>query len=75
LYQPEEHRELAFRFGADIGITAQCARALALWHRGYPDQALKAVEEGLQHARSTHRHSLAYALIYKGYGDLGALGD
>jgi len=24
LYRPEEHRELAFRFGADIGITAQC---------------------------------------------------
>jgi hypothetical protein len=30
LYRPEEHRELASRFGADIGITAQCAGALAL---------------------------------------------
>jgi predicted ATPase/DNA-binding response OmpR family regulator/class 3 adenylate cyclase len=73
LYRPEEHQEIAFRFGADIGITAQCARALALWHRGYPDQALKAVEEGLHHARqSIHRHTLAYALIYKGLTAISA---
>jgi predicted ATPase/DNA-binding response OmpR family regulator/class 3 adenylate cyclase len=67
LYRPEEHRELAFRFGADIGITAQCVRAWALWHRGYPEQARSAFDEGLQQAqRSVHRHTLAYALIYKG---------
>jgi class 3 adenylate cyclase/predicted ATPase len=65
LYRPEEHQELAFRFGADIGITAQCVRALA--HRGYPDQARRAADEGLRHARqSIHRHTLAYALIYLG---------
>jgi predicted ATPase len=67
LYRPEEHRELAFRFGADIGITAQCVRAWALWHRGWPDQARRAADEGLRHARqSIHRHTLAYALMYKG---------
>jgi predicted ATPase len=67
LYQPEEHRELAFRFGADIGVTALCVRAWALWHRGYPDRARKALDEGLRYARqSAHRHTLAYALIYKG---------
>jgi class 3 adenylate cyclase/predicted ATPase len=67
LYRPEEHRELAFRFGADIGITAQCVRAWALWHRGYPDQARSVFDEGLQRAqRSVHRHTLAFALIYKG---------
>jgi predicted ATPase len=67
LYRPEEHQELAFRFGADIGITAQCVRAWALWHRGYPDQARSAFDEGLQQAQcSVHRHTLAYALIYKG---------
>jgi class 3 adenylate cyclase/predicted ATPase len=67
LYRPEEHQELAFRFGADIGITAQCVRAWALWHRGYPDQARRALDEGLHRARrSIHRHTLAYALIYKG---------
>jgi predicted ATPase/class 3 adenylate cyclase len=73
LYRPEEHRELAFRFGADIGITAQCARALALWHRGYPDQARKAADEGLRRARqSVHRHTLAYALIYQGLTAISA---
>ena len=67
LYRPEEHRELAFRFGADIGITAQCVRAWALWHCGYPDQARRALEGGIRRARqSVHRHTLAYALIYKG---------
>jgi DNA-binding response OmpR family regulator/class 3 adenylate cyclase/predicted ATPase len=75
LYRPEEHREFAFRFGADIGITAQCVRGLALWHCGYPDQALKAVNEGLWHARqSVHRHTLAYALIYKGLTAVSARG-
>jgi predicted ATPase/class 3 adenylate cyclase len=73
LYRPEEHRELAFRFGADIGITAQCGRALALWHCGYPDQALRALDEGVRRARqSVHRHTLAYALIYKGLTAISA---
>jgi predicted ATPase len=67
LYRPEEHRELAFRFNADIGITAQCVRGWALWHCDYPDQARRAVDRGLRDARqSVHRHTLAYALIYKG---------
>ena len=73
LYRRQEHAELAFRFGADIGITAQCVRAWALWHRGYPDQAQRAFEDGLKQARhSTHRHTLAYALIYKGLTTLSA---
>ncbi|MBV9377244.1 MAG: hypothetical protein JO320_19705 [Alphaproteobacteria bacterium] len=67
LYQPTEHGNLAFRFGADIGITAQCVRAWALWHRGYPDQARRALDDGIHQARrSVHRHTLAYALIYRG---------
>ena len=67
LYRPGLHQELAFRFGADMGITAMCSRALALWHRGYFDQARKAADEGLRQAReSTHRHTLAYGLVYIG---------
>jgi len=73
LYRPQEHAEFAFRFGADIGITAQCVRAWALWHRGYADQAQRAFEGGLNQARhSRHRHTLAYALIYKGLTALSA---
>jgi predicted ATPase/DNA-binding response OmpR family regulator/class 3 adenylate cyclase len=67
LYWPGQHQELAFRFGADMGITAMCSRALALWHCGYFDQARRAADEGLRQAReSTHRHTLAYALVYVG---------
>jgi predicted ATPase len=67
LYRPGQHQELALRFGADMGITAMCSRALALWHRGYFDQARRAGDEGLRKAReSTHRHTLAYGLVYVG---------
>jgi len=73
LYRPEEHETLAFRFGADIGITAMCVRAWALWHRGFPDQAKKVLDEGVQTARrSVHRHTLAYALIYAGLTAISA---
>src|SRR6516165_6694383 len=67
LYRPGQHQELALRFGADMGITAICSRALALWHSGYFDQARSAADEGLRRAReSTHRHTLAYGLVYIG---------
>ena len=73
LYRPEEHGALAFRFGADIGITAMCVRAGALWHRGFPDQARQVLDEGIQSARqSVHRHTLAYALIYAGLTAISA---
>jgi hypothetical protein len=51
LYRTGQHQELAFRFGADMGITAMCSRALALWHHGYFDQARKAAANGLRQAR------------------------
>jgi class 3 adenylate cyclase/predicted ATPase len=67
LYVPEEHRMLAFRFGADIGVSALSSHALALWNRGYPEQASNAVREALRHARqSVHVHTLAYALVVVG---------
>jgi class 3 adenylate cyclase/DNA-binding response OmpR family regulator/predicted ATPase len=67
LYRPGQHQELALRFGADMGITAMCSRALALWHCGYFDQARRTADEGLRQAReSTHRHTLAYGLVYVG---------
>jgi tetratricopeptide (TPR) repeat protein len=51
------------RLGADIGATAVAAWGLALWHRGHPDQARKAIDEALRRARQLrHPHTLAYAL-------------
>ncbi|HKM73780.1 MAG TPA: AAA family ATPase [Stellaceae bacterium] len=65
LYREDDHRELAFRFGQDIGAPAYCYLALALWHNGYPDQAFAAAERALAHARQFgHLHTLAYTLFH-----------
>jgi class 3 adenylate cyclase/predicted ATPase len=65
LYREDDHRELAFRFGQDIGATAYAYLAWALWHNGYPDQAFAAAERALAHARQFgHLHTLAYTLFH-----------
>ena len=73
MYKPEEHQDLAFRFGADIGVSALSSYALALWNRGYPDQARKAADEAISRARELpHAHSLAYALVVVGVTAISA---
>jgi len=62
LYEPAEHRGLALQFAQDINVRAFCYFSLALWHRGYPDQASKAAGAAVQYAKeSAHAHTLAYA--------------
>jgi serine/threonine protein kinase/predicted ATPase len=47
----------------NAGITCRSNLAIALWHLGYPDQALKVNREMCQLAREiAHPYSLAYAL-------------
>src|SRR5262249_32124074 len=41
LYDPHQHRALAFLYGADPGVICRVYAALALWWLGYPDQALE----------------------------------
>ena len=58
----ERTRLWASRVGEDAGITHRCYLALALWHLGYPEQALRASRETRELARSIgHPFSLAYA--------------
>jgi tetratricopeptide (TPR) repeat protein len=58
----ERTRAWAGRVGEDAGVTHRCYLALALWHLGYPDRALKQSQEMLGIARSIdHPYSLAYA--------------
>ena len=65
MYQPVEHRRYTFEFAQDIGVRAFCYLSLALWHRGYPDQASKTAGQALRYANeSTHAHTLAYALFF-----------
>jgi predicted ATPase len=68
LYDPTQHRALAFVYGQDIGVICQQWSACALWLLGYPDQALKRMLEALQMAHeSAHPLTLAYVLTHHAY--------
>jgi predicted ATPase len=63
LYDPQQHRSHAVRYGSDPGVACLSYGARTLWFLGYPDQALKRSYEGLSLARTfTHSLSLAQAL-------------
>jgi serine phosphatase RsbU (regulator of sigma subunit) len=54
--------------GEDAGVTHRCYLALALWHLGFPDQALKLNTAMLELARTiNHPFSLEYALHHTGW--------
>jgi predicted ATPase/energy-coupling factor transporter ATP-binding protein EcfA2 len=54
--------------GEDAGITHRCYLALALWHLGFPDQALQLSRETVELARSLNQpFSLEYALHHTGW--------
>src|SRR5262249_48433207 len=55
LYDPQQHRTLAFAYGLDPGVAALAADAWALWLLGYPDQALRR-----SHEACTLAEDLAY---------------
>jgi predicted ATPase len=62
LYDPPRHHSLAFLYGQDFRVSCLFWTAFALWHMGYPDQALKKSNEALTLAQdSTHPFSLAIA--------------
>jgi predicted ATPase len=63
LYDPAEHRDLATRFGQDVRVAAWSYRALTLWLLGYPEAALRDVDNALKDSRKTgHAATLLYAL-------------
>jgi class 3 adenylate cyclase/tetratricopeptide (TPR) repeat protein len=54
--------------GHDAGVTHRCYLALALWHLGYPDQALKLAREMCELARTIgHAFSLEHALDFAAF--------
>jgi predicted ATPase len=64
----ERTRFWAVHTGHDAGITCRSNLAVALWHLGYPDQALKVNQEMVRLAREIgHPFSLAYALHHTGW--------
>ena len=47
LYDPQQHRAHAFRYGQDPGVVCRSYAASTLWYLGYPDQALQRSHEAL----------------------------
>ena len=67
LHRPDEHRDSAFRYGQDIGVSAFVCLSWALWHRGYPDRSAQAADRGLTYSRQLgHAHTLAHAFWIAG---------
>jgi class 3 adenylate cyclase/predicted ATPase len=65
LYDPQQHRAQAFRYGLDPGVVCLSFWALALWNFGYPAQALKKSHAALTLAQElSHPISLAFALNF-----------
>ncbi len=63
LYDPLQHRSYVSLFGEDLGVTGLCWESYTLWSLGYPEQALKRIQEALTLARAlSHPYSLAYAI-------------
>jgi predicted ATPase len=66
LYDPEHHRDDAFRYAQNPGVAMRCFASWALWFLGQPDQALKLIEYALALARElSEPYGLAHALFFK----------
>ena len=65
---PEQHRAWTVHTGQNSAVTHRCYLFLALWHLGYPDQALRLSEETVALARRIgHLFSLDYSLHHCGW--------
>jgi TOMM system kinase/cyclase fusion protein len=65
LYAPQQHHAHTFVFGWDLGVFCRAWAPHALWHLGYPDQALTISHQGLALAQGlSHPFTLAAALDY-----------
>jgi predicted ATPase len=81
LYDPVMHRGLATRFGTDPRVAILEWRSRTLWLQGFPDAALKDVEESFEGAQeigeaATMMHALAHStisLILGGYYSVASL--
>jgi predicted ATPase len=64
LYDAQRHRSLVFLYGIEPGVFGLSYAAWALWHMGYPDQALQKSRAALTLAQElSYPPSLAAALV------------
>jgi predicted ATPase len=67
-YDPVQHHAAVMSYGQDAGVVCGWLRAATLWMRGYPDQALQAMQETLALARRlAHPFSMAQTLHFSAY--------
>jgi predicted ATPase/class 3 adenylate cyclase len=65
LYDPQQIRAHALRYGQDSGIACRLFGALCLWLLGYPDQARQWNEVALTQAQGLlHAYTLAQTLLF-----------
>jgi serine/threonine protein kinase/predicted ATPase len=68
LYEEHQLQRQGLLFGADPAVTCRAFLAWALWLLGYPDGALKTVDDALARARATsHPLTLAHAQFFRAY--------
>jgi predicted ATPase len=67
LHDPQQRGSHLFLYGNDTGVGCRLIGALALWHLGYPDQALAMSQETLDQARAlSHPFTLVFARYFHG---------
>jgi TOMM system kinase/cyclase fusion protein len=65
LYDPEQHRSHAVRYGQDPGVACRYYAGVTLWWLGYPEQALQMSHEALTLAQElAYPYSLGSAMAF-----------
>jgi len=65
LYDPERHRDDAFRYSQNSAVAIQSHAAWALWFVGKPDEALNRMQKALALAHDlSEPHGLAHAFFF-----------
>lgn len=65
-YDAQRDRQLAYRFGQDAGVAAECYLALALWPVGQARRACEVADSAILHAAASgHPPTVAYGHAYK----------
>ena len=62
LYVPEEHRSLATRFGQDLGVAALVYRSQVRYRLGYPESAVRDLDEACGPHETSAKSALSYML-------------
>lgn len=64
-YDAARSREIIAGYALDFGIGARCYMALASWHLGYPDRALRFADDAVVQARCLgHPLTLGFTLVF-----------